>query len=924
MATTAAPTSAQPEDKQWFALASDVVAQELGTDEHSGLAPAEASTRLEKYGPNAFVAAETEPRWQAFVRQYRDPMQIVLLVAGIGSIWPLHELGTGLVLLFLTLFNAVLGLNQEGKAAAAVAALQKMMIVKAKVRRGGQLSGVPAEQLVPGDIVAIEAGDVVPADGRLLRAATLEVAESALTGESMPVAKSAETVTQTDAPLGDRTDMVYMNTNVTRGAGELIVTTTGMSTEVGHISNMLSQESESDSPLTKQLTKLTSQILVISGTALAISIVLNLSRGESFDTVFLAAIAFAIAAIPTGLPAVVTAILSMGTQMLAKANAIMKRLRSTETLGSTSAINSDKTGTLTLNQMTAVEMTLPGRRYTIDGSGYSTEGRIMKVAGQADVDLEPFMQPLVLACDAVVHDGELIGDPTEGALVVLGEKGGLAADATRETYPRVAELPFDTAYKLMATFHNMHDESGKDVVRCFVKGAPDQVLARATHTLAPDDLHLIDVDTGFKERYEAENERLGEQGLRVLATGRKDFDPGSFDPNADLLPLLDGLTALALVGIVDPPRPTAKDAIAIAHSAGIQVRMITGDHAVTAAAIAKTLGITGRAITGAEFAAMSDDELVAQIDDIGVIARVTPEDKVRLVDTLKRKGQIVAMTGDGVNDAPALKRADIGIAMGITGTEVSKEAAAMILTDDNFATIVRAVELGRGLYDNLTKYIRFQMGVLFGLVFTFLGVAIGNIVGGVAFVPLQTLWINFSTQVFQAVGLGYGEPAEGLMQRKPRDPEAQILPRSKLLWLALVGGVMGAATIGVLAWADSHYDTEIARTMGMTSFAVANLFYSFCERDERISVFSLDVLRDRKFLMFSAASVLAIILAPQLNLLNRILQTTPLTLHQWLICIVAALATVVLTEIRKFMLRRREADGAVSSPGWDDVRRGPG
>jgi Ca2+-transporting ATPase len=334
--------------------------------------------------------------------------------------------------------------------------------------------------------------------------------------------------------------------------------------------------------------------------------------------------------------------------------------------------------------------------------------------------------------------------------------------------------------------------------------------------------------------------------------------------------------------------------------------MITGDHAVTAAAIAQNLGITGRAITGAEFAAMSDDELLGQIDDIGVIARVTPEDKVRLVDTLKRKGQIVAMTGDGVNDAPALKRADIGIAMGITGTEVSKEAAAMILTDDNFATIVRAVELGRGLYDNLTKYIRFQMGALFGLVFTFLGAAIGNIVGGVAFVPLQTLWLNFTTQVFQAVGLGYGEPAEGLMKRKPRDPEAQILPRSKLLWLALVGAVMAAATLGVLAWADGHYTREIARTMGMTSFSIANLFYSFCERDERESVFSLDVLRDRKFLMFSGMSVLAIILAPQLNLLNRILQTTPLTLHQWLICIVAAFATVALTEIRKFMLRRNE------------------
>ncbi len=908
MATAAAAPQARTGDKQWFSLESDAVAAELGVDPKAGLSPAGAATRLEQYGANAFVAAKTEPRWHAFVRQYRDPMQIVLLVAGIGSIWPLHELGTGLVLLFLTLFNAVLGLNQEGKAAAAVAALQKMMIVKAKVRRGDELSEVPAEQLVPGDVVSIEAGDVVPADGRLLRAATLEVDESALTGESMPVAKSAEAVTQTDAPLGDRTDMVYMNTNVTRGAGDLVVTTTGMSTEVGHISNMLSQESEAASPLTRQLNKLTSQILVISGTALAISIVLNLSRGETFDTVFLAAIAFAIAAIPTGLPAVVTAILSMGTQTLAKANAIMKRLRSTETLGSTSAINSDKTGTLTLNQMTAVELTIPGRRYSIDGNGYSTQGVIKKVAGQADVDLEPFMQPLVLACDAVVHDGELIGDPTEGALVVLGEKGGLAAVATRETYPRVAELPFDTAYKLMATFHRMKDESGRDVVRCFVKGAPDQLLARATQTLAPDDLHLIDVDARFKERYEAENERLGEQGLRVLATGRKDFDRASFDPRADLLPLLDGLTALALVGIVDPPRPTAKDAIAIAHSAGIQVRMITGDHAVTAAAIAKNLGITGRAITGAEFAAMSDDELLAQIDDIGVIARVTPEDKVRLVDTLKTKGHIVAMTGDGVNDAPALKRADIGIAMGITGTEVSKEAAAMILTDDNFATIVRAVELGRGLYDNLTKYIRFQMGVLFGLVFTFLGVAIGNVVGGVAFVPLQTLWVNFSTQVFQAVGLGYGEPAEGLMQRKPRDPEGQILPRSKLLWLALVGAVMGAVTIGILAWGDNHYGTKVARTMGMTSFAIANLFYSFCERDERISVFSLDVLRDRRFLMFSGASVLAIILAPQLNLLNRILQTTPLTLHQWLICIVAALAAPLLTEIRKFVLRRREAN----------------
>jgi P-type Ca2+ transporter type 2C len=914
MATIAAPPpSAAADEKAWFALPGDEVAGELGVDTHDGLSADEAAKRLAQYGPNAFVAAKTEPRWRAFLRQYRDPMQIVLLVAGIGSIWPLKELGTGLVLLFLTLFNAVLGLNQEGKAAAAVAALQKMMIIKAKVRRGGELVEVPAEQLVPGDVVSLEAGDVVPADGRLLRAATLEVDESALTGESMPVAKGVETVTEPEAPLGDRTDMVYMNTNVTRGAGELVVTTTGMRTEVGHISGMLAQESESASPLTKQLNKLTTQILFISGTALVISIALNMSRGQSFKTVFLAAIAFAIAAIPTGLPAVVTAILSMGTQTLAKANAIMKRLRSTETLGSTSAINSDKTGTLTLNQMTAVELTIPGRRYSIDGNGYSTQGTIKRVAGQPDVDLEQFMLPMILASDAVVKDGGMIGDPTEGALVVLGEKGGLDSAATRERYARIAELPFDSAYKLMATFHRMQDESGRDVVRCFVKGAPDQVLARGTATLSADDLHPIAVDDDMRSRYEAENRRLGEQGLRVLATARKDFDAATFDPDADLLPLVDGLTLLALVGIVDPPRPAAKDAIATAHSAGIQVRMITGDHAVTAAAIASTLGIRGRAITGAEFGAMSDDELIAHIDDIGVIARVTPEHKVRLVETLKRKGHIVAMTGDGVNDAPALKRSDIGIAMGITGTEVSKEAAAMILTDDNFATIVRAVELGRGLYDNLTKYIRFQMGVLFGLVVTFLGTAIFNVVGGVAFIPLQTLWVNFTTQVFQAVGLGYGEPAEGLMKRKPRDPEQQILPRPLMLWLACVGLVMGATTIGVIAWGDHAYSRDAARTMGMTSFAIANLLSSFCERDELQSVFSLDVLRDRKFLYFSGASAVAIILAPQLDLLNRILHTVPLTVHQWCICIVAALAVVAVSEIRKAILRNRAETSTATS-----------
>jgi len=399
----------------------------------------------------------------------------------------------------------------------------------------------------------------------------------------------------------------------------------------------------------------------------------------------------------------------------------------------------------------------------------------------------------------------------------------------------------------------------------------------------------------------------------VMATGRKDFDPDGFDASADLLPLLDGLTVLALVGIVDPPRPAAKAAIAVAHEAGIRVRMITGDHVVTASAIADELGIRGRAISGAEFKAMSDAELDVKIEDIGVIARVAPEDKVRLVESLKRNGDIVAMTGDGVNDAPALKAADIGIAMGITGTEVSKEAATMILTDDNFATIVKAVELGRGLYDNLTKYIRFQMGVLIGFIVTFLGASIFNVVGGVPFVPLQTLYVNFTTQVLQSIGLGYGRPAEGLMQRKPRASDEEILPRPLLVWVAIAGLVMGGTTLGLIAWADDAYGSATARTMGLTAFAIGNVLFSLATRDEQSSVFSLSVLEDRTFLMCTAGSLAAILFGTELEIFHRILGTVPLTLHQWLVCIVVGLAIIPVSEARRLLLQRRASDDVTSA-----------
>jgi P-type Ca2+ transporter type 2C len=887
----------------WHTLGVEQVLEAEEVAAQRGLSSAEVSARAGRFGPNKLVAARAEPRWHAFVRQYYDPMQIVLLAAGILSLYPLEQFGTGPLLILLTLANAVLGLQQEGKAETAVAALQHMMIVRARVRRDGQEAEVDAEELVPGDVVSIEAGDIVPADGRLLQTAMLEVAESELTGESLPVSKGTAPVPEADTPLGDRSDMVYMNTSVTRGTGEFVVIATGMATEVGQISGMLQAQPTVKTPLSRQLDRLSKQLLLVAGVALIASMAVNLSRGYTFTAVFNAAVAFAIAAVPVQLPTVVTTILAWGTQALAKTGAIMKQLRSTETLGSTSAINTDKTGTLTLNQMTAVRMAVAGHRYAIEGKGYSTDGRINRVAGQAEIPLDQFLMPMVLASDAVLHDGELIGDPTEGALVALAAKGGVDAVSTREAYPRVAELPFDAEYKLMATFHRLTDESGRPVIRCFVKGAPDQLLARAATALDPD-AGPVRLDDHVRELHESENRRLGEEGLRVMAIARRDFDPEAFDPGGDLLPLLTGLELLALVGIVDPPRPGARASIAQAKAAGIEIRMITGDHAVTAAAIARQLGIDGKVISGAEFGAMSDDEAVDGIADVGVIARVTPEHKVRLVEVLRRKGQIVAMTGDGVNDAPALKKADISVAMGKAGTEVAKRASVMILTDDNFSTIIKAVELGRGLYYNLARYIRFEMGCMFGFIITFFGASLFDIAHGEPLKPLQILWVAFTTVTIQSIGLGYSNPPERLMERRPRSPGQPILGLPVLAWLVTVGLVMAIGTLSLVSWAQQAHTLAIARTMGLVVLSLFDLFFSIEAKDERESAFSLGTFSDRTFVLMAGLSLFLIVMATILAPCQAILKTTELDESQWLLCAGVALSIIVVSEIRKAVLRR--------------------
>ena len=896
----------------WHGIGSEEALERL--DAHvSGLEAGEVERRRAQYGPNKLAEAKQEPAWRSFLRQYRDLMQLVLLGAAIVSIVALQEFSTGIVIIALTVLNAVLGLNQEGKAAESVAALQKMLLIKAHVRRDGVKADIPAEELVPGDVATFEAGDKIPADGRLLVAATLEIEEAALTGESTPVLKSVDAVPGEDVPLGDRVDMAYMNSTVTRGRGEMVVTATGMETEVGRISGMLAQVEQEKTPLTRQLDQLTVLITVMAGVALALVVVIGLLRGDDFDEIFIIGISLAIAAIPTGLPAVVTTMLSLGTQALAAKGAIIKRIRSVETLGATSAICSDKTGTLTLNQMTARQLVVVGRRYAVEGEGYSTVGKILRTAGDTDTSLEPFLVPMALANDAAVRDGEIVGDPTEAALVVLAAKGGIDVDETRRVYPRVGEVPFDSEYKFMATFHRMQADDGRTVVRCFVKGAPDVLLARSSG-IRDADGSTVAADGDARAVVLAENDRLASEGLRVLAVGSRDIAQGDFDPGATLLDQVQGLTLLGLVGIVDPPRTEARDAIARCKESGIRVRMITGDHATTAAAIARQLGIEGRALSGTEFAALSDAELEEQVGDIGVVARVAPEDKVRLVDMLKGTGNVVAMTGDGVNDAPALKRSDIGVAMGITGTEVTKEAADMILTDDNFATIVTAVEGGRGIYDNLMKYVRVQLVMLGGFILTFVGAAIFDVAGGAPLTPLQILWINFAVDVLLAIGLGFDAAAPGLMRRKPRDAAAPVVDRSLAIRLGAASVVMAALTLGIVAWGENRYDLVIATTMGLTTLSLMHIVAALEAREPTGTIFSRYTIANRRFVQLIGAALVLSLLVTTLSPLQRIFDTVELTSAQWGVCLLGPLVFLAFAELGKLVDRRIGHGGATALP----------
>jgi Ca2+-transporting ATPase len=903
------PTSSLHTSRAPHAQSSEIVLGELSTSTN-GLSGSSATERLESFGPNRLAETPPTPAWKRFLAQFSNLLTIILIAAAVISLVVAREIKTPAVVFVVVLMNAIIGFVQENKAEASLAALKRMLASSARVKRDGAWVNVDTANIVPGDVVLVEAGDRIPADGRLLSATNLEIEEAALTGESLAVSKTLDIAAE-DAPLGDRKCMTFMNTTVTRGRGEFVVTATGMNTEMGKIAGLLASTDSDKSPLQKQLDTLAHSLAKLAGVIVALVFIIGLISGDSLSDLFLTAVALAVAAIPEGLPAVTAVTLAIGVTRMAKYNAIVKRLASVETLGCTSVICSDKTGTLTLNQMTARELVFMETSHNVSGEGYSPEGRIVPEKGDNPIVLVSALLPMALCNDAVVNNNngewELVGDPTEGALTVLAMKGGIDPADIRASRPRVADIPFDSAYKFMATFHQMVTDEGRDVVRLYVKGAPDVLLNFATRVIDKTGA-AADISSHYSELL-AHNSRLAAEGLRVLAVAQRDFDLESWQELSDEDPmsLVQDLTFLALVGIIDPPRPEARDAIATAHAAGISVKMITGDHAVTAAAIGQSLGLQGNAVTGEDLEKLTDDELDKMIDSTTVFARVSPSHKIRLVTSLQRKGNVVAMTGDGVNDAPALKKADIGVAMGITGTEVTKEAATMVLTDDNFATIVRAVERGRTIYDNIVKFVRFQLSTTLGFAAVFLLASLLDIASRKPFTAIAILWVNIIMDGPPAMALGVDQAAPGVMDRAPRPADEPILTRRRWSAIALAAVVMAIGTLAVFVWAPGPEAeagvASVAGTMGFNTFVLFQFFNILNVRSENGSVFSR-MLFSNKSLWISLVTVLLLqIGVTHVGFMQSLFDTTSLSASEWAVCIAVASSILWVEEIRKLISR---------------------
>ena len=811
---------------------------ELKTNGHSGLSSAEALVRKGKYGENKLREKKKKTTIQRFFDQFKDAMILILIAAAIISFvvvcveqnW--GELFEPALIVLIVILNAVMGVYQEGKAEKALDALKNMSAPHARVIRDGEEKIIDAAELVPGDIIRLEAGDFVPADARLLHSAGLKSEESALTGESVPSEKDYLADVKDGAPIGDRHNMVYSGCSITYGTATAVVTATGMDTEMGKIANMLDNEEEGQTPLQQKLTQLGKYLGIVALAACAIIFVVGLINGIPVLEIFMTAVSLAVSAIPEGLPAIVTIVLSIGVQRMVKKNALIRKLPAVETLGGASVICSDKTGTLTQNRMTLTKAYAEGYLDPENISNNNTEG------------IKKLLMYGTLCCDgSVVFHGDEeqhIGDPTETAIVLAAHKNGMPKEELNKKYPRLAEIPFDSDRKLMTTVNRI---DGKNIV--IVKGAFDMMAPRCV---------AGDLETARKV-----TDAMSENALRVLAVAYKEIDAVPENPTSEELE--NGLTFMGLVGMIDPPRPEAKKAVAVCRKAGIKPVMITGDHVVTASAIAKELGILlegDRAITGAELDAMTDSELDAQVENISVYARVSPENKIRIVKAWQRKGQVVSMTGDGVNDAPALKAADIGCAMGITGTDVAKGAADMTLTDDNFATIVDAVREGRGIYSNIKKVVGYLLGTNIGEVITvFMAMLLWH---KTPLLSMQLLWINLVTDSLPAIALGMEAVESDVMDRKPKPKNEGIFAHGLGVRVVLQGIMFAALTlIGFKVGENVTGTLEGGQTLAFMVLALSQVVQAFNMRSEH-SLFKIGMFKNHKLNWAALASTLLVAL----------------------------------------------------------------
>jgi Ca2+-transporting ATPase len=867
-----------------YTRSAEEIASDLGVDVAEGLDAAEVERRLAEYGPNELPTEPPPSLWEVAKGQLSNPMNIMLLIVAVAS-YGIGQIATGIVVTALVTFNVVMGSNQERKARASVDALAKLQVPHARVRRGGSVEEIESTNLIPGDVVLLEAGDLVPADGRIASSATLELQEAALTGESAPVAKDATAVLAEETALGDRTNLVFQNTQVTRGTATVVVTDTGASTQMGKIANLVTSTERQRSPLQRELDGMTKVFGLVAWLAVGIIAIFGIARGQKTDTLLLLCVSTGIASIPTGLPTFVQTMLSSGAQRLARERAVVKSLSDVETLGGTTLINSDKTGTLTLNQMTATRMLAAGDWFEIEGGGYAKSGAILGVAGELP-DFSRLALGLTLCSDATVADDEtIIGDPTEAALVVLAAKMGADAEQSRQALERRAEVPFDSEYKFMATLHDRPDWLTGGMLRephfMTVKGAPDVVLDLSSRALwHGEDVAIDDV----REEVLAANQQLSEKGLRVLAFAARDLDDREMSAAvADPMASVHNLVLVALVGIIDPLRAEAKDAVHVALNAGIDVRMITGDHTITARAIADELGLGPGVMTGTELQHLSDDELLARLPETHVFGRVAPEDKLRLAKLMQENGDVVAMTGDAVNDAAALKQADIGVAMG-SGSEVSKQAAKIVLTDDNFATLVRAVDLGRDIYRRIHSYVILQLTILSSVLQLMLLATIFNINGGVALFPRQLLFCKFFVVVTVVIGFIVDVPDPGVMQRPPRRPGTKIVNTPQIVRWVISGFLVALTALLLLTYgpdkpSTTHGTVSMTMAFAVVAFSAVNL--GVVMRREREPAWASPVFPYLGWIIAGWALTWA---AVELRPLQRLLDTVSLTGHQWLRC----------------------------------------